>query len=353
MADQPPLVRQWILLRTLCARRYGATVKEIAQELSVSEKTVRRDLETFQKAGFPLEEIVGERGVKKWRVEPAKNQPGLTFAYDEAVALYLGRRLLDPLAGTPFFEAAQRAFRKIRATLGASALAYLEQFGQLFHQTMMGTGDYSGKGDLIDELLIGIEDCKAVFLTYQSLRATEPVTYDVYPYGLVYHRGSLYLVGWSPDHEQVRHWKVDRIEGAEVTKFPFQRPPDFDLQSHLADSFGVFHKTGNVKVKVRFAPRVARYVRESKWHDSQRITPQKDGSVIAEFQLAGTEEIKQWVLSFGRHAVVLAPASLREEIQQDLNALLRAYEEQPTAASTDGRPPQTQRSADSRNASDR
>ena len=54
MSEESPLVRQWILLRTLCARRYGASVKEMADEMGVSDKTIRRDLETFQKAGFPL-----------------------------------------------------------------------------------------------------------------------------------------------------------------------------------------------------------------------------------------------------------------------------------------------------------
>ncbi len=49
-----PLVRQCVLLRTLCARHYGVSVKELAGELSVSGKTIRRDLHTFQEAGFPL-----------------------------------------------------------------------------------------------------------------------------------------------------------------------------------------------------------------------------------------------------------------------------------------------------------
>ena len=42
----------------------------------------------------------------------------------------------------------------------------------------------------------------------------------------------------SPRHGDVRHWKVDRIEDAEVTQVHFNRPRDFDLQSHLAKSFG-------------------------------------------------------------------------------------------------------------------
>ncbi|MFH1921538.1 MAG: WYL domain-containing protein, partial [Planctomycetota bacterium] len=207
MPDQPPLVRQWILLRTLCSRHQGATVKEMCEEMGVSEKTIHRDLETFQQAGFPLEETVGDYGRKKWRINPMKSQPGLSFAFDEAISLYLGRHFLEPLAGTLFWEAAQRAFKKIRASLGPEALRYVDRFAGMFHQTMVGTSDYSKKADLIDELVVGIEDKRAVFITYQSLRATEPTTYDVYPYGLTYHRGSLYLVGWSPDHEEIRHWK--------------------------------------------------------------------------------------------------------------------------------------------------
>jgi proteasome accessory factor B len=329
MADQLPLVRQWVLLRTLCSRHYGVTIKDMVQELGVGEKTIRRDLETFRAAGFPLKETVGEFGRKTWHIEAGKAEPGLSFAYDEAIALYLGRRFLEPLAGTVFWEAAQRAFKKVRATLGADALKYIDQFGTIFHQTMVGASDYTKKAELIDELMVGIEDRKAVFITYQSLRATEPITYDIYPYGLIYHRGALYLVGRSPQREEICHWKVSRIEAAEVTQVHFQRPEDFDLQQHLAKSFGVYHGEGDVKIKVRFAPAVARYVSESNWHESQQLTQQKDGSLLAEFQLSDTEEIKRWIMSFGQHAVVQEPASLKGEIVQELKSLMAAYSPEP------------------------
>ncbi len=330
MSEETPLVRQWILLRMLSARHFGASVKEMAQEMGVSEKTIRRDLETFQVSGFPLEEVVCERGLKKWRIDPVKTQPGLTFAFDEAISLYLSRRLMEPLAGTPFWDAAQRAFKKIRASLGPEAIKYIERFAGMFHQTMVGTSDYTKKAEIIDELMQGIEDRKAVFITYQSLQATEAVTYDVYPLGLVYHRGSLYLVGWAPEHEEIRHWKVNRIEDAEVTAFPFQRPEGFDLREHLARSFGVYQGDGEceVHVKVRFAPAVSRYVAESQWHPSQRLRKEKDGSLVAEFELGVTDEIKRWILSFGRHAEVLEPEELREELAEELEELLSAYVDQ-------------------------
>lgn len=337
MSEETPLVRQWLLLRKLSVLHHGVTVREMADEMGVSEKTIRRDLELFQRAGFLLSETVGDHGRKQWRIDAGRHQPGLSFAMDEAIALYLARHLMEPLAGTMFWDAAQRAFRKVRTTLGPEALRFIDQFRAMFHQTMVGASDYAKKSELIDQLMIGIEDSRAVFITYQSLKATEPVTYDIYPYGLAYHRGSLYVIGFAPDHREIRHWKVDRIEEAEVTQVHFSRPADFDLQAHLARSFGVFHGEGTVHVKVRFAPAVARYVSESSWHNSQQLTPQKDGSLIAEFDLGHTEEIKHWIQSFGRHAVVLEPAELRAEIVSELDALRHAYDSLSASAETGGR----------------
>lgn len=326
MGRQSPLIRQWILLRALCARGYGATVKELAEELGVGEKTIRRDLETFQTAGFPLVETIEQFGRKKWRINPDKHQPGMCFAYDEAISLYLGRRFLEPLAGTMFWEAAQRAFRKIRASLGKGALKYVDHFASMFHQTMVGISDYSQKADLIDDLMVAIEERRAVFITYQSLRATEAVTYDIYPYGLTYHRGSLYLVGRAPEHDAIRHWKVDRIEAAKLEELRFNRPEDFDLHEHFAKSFGIFHGDGEVHVKVRFSPAVARYVQESTWHASQQVTKEKDGSLLAEFDLDSVEEIKRWIMSFGQHAVVVEPEGLVCKIKNELCTLLDLME---------------------------
>ena len=326
MNNESPLIRQWILLKTLAARRYGATVKELAEEVGVSIKTIRRDLETFQAAGFRLQEVIGDFGRKKWHLESAKPPAELNFTWDEAAALYLGRRLLEPLMGTVFWQAARQAFKKIRAILEPVPLSYLDKFATMFCQTMIGTHDYTKKAELIDSLMQAIEDSQTVSMTYQALQATEPVTYNVCPYGLVYHRGSLYLVGRARRHQDICHWKVDRIDAVELKDQRFHRPEDFDLQKHLAKSFGVFHGDGEVRVKVRFLPAVARYVGESTWHPSQKLTKQRDGSVIAEFTVDGTEEIKRWIMSFGKHAQVVEPAELRDQVVEEMKEAVAAQE---------------------------
>ena len=172
---------------------------------------------------------------------------------------------------------------------------------------------------------MAMEDRRITHITYQSLQATEAMTYDLYPLGMVHHRNSLYLVGWAPRRDRVQHWKIDRIEDVEVTGLQFQRPERFDLREHLAKSFGIFHGEGDIHVKIRFAAPVARYVQEGTWHPSQKLTPHPDGSLLAEFDLGDTEEIKRWVLSFGQHAEVLEPEALAREIHDEAREVSRIY----------------------------
>ncbi len=180
-----------------------------------------------------------------------------------------------PCSGRP----RTRALGKIRSTLNKQAIEYLDRFPKLFHCTTSGFSDYSNKAEIIDSLAFAAEEHKAVHITYQSQQATEPATRDVYPYCLVRHKGALYLDAFAPEHDKIRRYKIDRIESVEVSNFTFTPPRDFDITTHLAGSFGIYDGDGDVTVVVKFAPVVARYVRESTRHHSQVLTTQRDGSL--------------------------------------------------------------------------
>lgn len=325
MTTDSPLVRQWILIKSLSSRSHGMTLQEIADELCVSSRTVRRDLSTLEEAGFPVAEELGEYGRKTWRLSQRLGKADLGFTVDEALALYLGRKRLLPFVGTVIWEAMERAFRKIRGSLDHRALRYLDRAGEAFQETHFGDVDYSRHGDIIDSLQLAIEDHRVAFITYRSDRATEPVTYDIYPLRFVRHRGALYLLGYKPSESRYKTWRVDRIEQSDVEQMPFTFPPADEIDARLHDAFGIYDGNDLVRVRIRFSPRVARYVSERIWHSSQQLTTLRTGGVLGEFRVSGTSEIKSWVLSFGRHAEVLEPASLRQEIAAELSAVLTTY----------------------------
>lgn len=174
---------------------------------------------------------------------------------------------------------------------------------------------------------MAVEEQRLTWITYQSQAATEPVTHDVHPYGIVIAKNSVYLVAFAPHHGEVRHYKLDRISGVDVQTLKFPKRADFDLEQHFVGSWSIYRGRTQAPfvVRVRFAAEVSRYVQEKRWHALQQLSPQPDGSLLAEFTLTATEEIKAWLLSFGPKAAVLEPESLRDEIIQDLTESLAHY----------------------------
>ena len=105
------------------------------------------------------------------------------------------------------------------------------------------------------------------------------------------------------------------------TKDTFEVPEDFSFEEFIGPSFGVFQGEP-INIKVWFSPDVAGYIKEKIWHKSQEIEDLKDGSIIFEAEVAGTDEIKFWIMNWGSHALVLEPESLKEEIKGEAEAMV-------------------------------
>jgi predicted DNA-binding transcriptional regulator YafY len=99
----------------------------------------------------------------------------------------------------------------------------------------------------------------------------------------------------------------------------------------MDSSFGIY-QGDPVHIRVRFHPDVAGYIKEKIWHDSQVIHPRADGSIIFEADVAGTDEIRFWVMTWGSKAQVLEPESLRQEIKAEAKQIAKQYEEAPVVA---------------------
>ena len=74
---------------------------------------------------------------------------------------------------------------------------------------------------------------------------------------------------------------------------------------------------------------MAGYIKEKIWHESQKIEQHNDGSIIFEAEVAGTEEIKFWIMSWGASALVLEPESLRDNILKETEVLIEKYKKIP------------------------
>ena len=327
MNEAEQFQRRWRLYQRLSKLPEGESLVELADRFEVDPKTIQRDIAMLRAVGLEVVEAVEKFGRKRWRVQPDTTRVP-NFLWDEAVAIYLGRKFLEPLAGTIFWEASQRAFAKLKATFKPEALSVIESLGPLIHQTSIGSSDYSTRANVIDALMTAIEDRKVTTIEYHSLKADAPRPVSVQPLGMVYHEGSLFLVAIAEEHRQVRHYKIDRLSNVDITENHFTPPEGFDLKQHLSGTLGVYGVDQDQPlrtVRIRFAIAAARYIQEHTWHESQTLEPQLDGTVICTLQLKSLVEVQSWILSFGPRAEAIEPPELREAVKDDLRRLREVY----------------------------
>ncbi len=310
------VIRQWRILKTIEAGRY-TTAQDLAEQHGVTERTIRRDIEALQEAGFPLYDDRVD-GRKVWRlVEGYKQRLTQSFTLAELSALFFSKNLLSFLGGAPFAQDLESAFAKIREALPARSLPYLARIQDLFSARPDPWKDYSKKQDVIVSLIDATLHQRQVEIAYFSFNSRRTKAYALDPYRLVYYHGGLYLYARAHEYGEVRTFAVERIQKIEVLDQEFEVPADFNVSEYARGAFGIAGGKPEA-VELVFDAEMAGYIRERVWHESQRLEDRPDGSIVLRLHVAPGWELKSWIKGFLPHARVLQPASLREEIARDL-----------------------------------
>ena len=325
MARGDQLGRQWRVLQTLITSKRGKSAAELADELECHPRTVYRDLEALQIAGFPIY-TDREDGKSLWSLlDTVKHQIPIPFTLTELMALYFSRDMLKVFKDTHFHDSLESLFKKVKATLPKKSLGYLDEVQQVLHVGLKPYKEYGKFREIINQVNEAALEKRRVEILYFAMSQRKKTKRKVDPYRIWFFNGTFYLIGFCHLRKQIRTFALDRIRMLSPTEETFEVAEDFKLEDFLRSSFGVFQGEPR-KVKIRFAPEAAGYIQEKVWHESQKILPQKDGSLIFEAEVAGTDEIKYWIMTWGAKAEVLEPASLREDIRREAAEILAMYE---------------------------
>jgi len=324
MARGDQLSRQWKIIQALLSSRYGKSATELARALGCHSRTIYRDLEALQFAGFP---VYTERveGKSRWSLlETAKQNIPIPFNLAELMALYFSRGMMKILKNTVFYDSLESLFEKIKVMLPPEYLQYLNRVETSLKVGSKPYKPYNRIRDIIEQVSEAVVQKKFIEIVYYTMSRKKETRRKVAPYKIWFFDGTFYLVGNCGLREDIRIFALDRIKCFKQTDEAFDMPKDFDVDEFMQSSFGVFQGEP-VKVRIWFAFDVAGYISEKIWHDTQVIKRQDDGSIILEAEVAGTDEIKYWIMSWGSQAVVQSPKSLREEIRTEAEAMLGNY----------------------------
>lgn len=325
MSRNDQVTRQWHLLRRLESSR-GATLQELADSLPDDFpkhlRTLRRDLEALEAAGFPL---VTERagGRTRWKlIDGFHRLPALTFSPTELMALTFSRNLLKPLEGTQIHASLESALTKAAAALPPPGLAYVRQMQDFFSVRLGPHKAYRQHRETIDRLTRAIAETRTVQMRYYSASRNATTRREVDPYRLWYAAGALYLIAYCHRRRDVRMFAVDRIRSLTITDHPCQMPLGFDVEAYVRDALVVM-RGEPIAVELHFDKATAAWAKDRLWHPSQRLTSLKGGRQRMTLQVADTRELVGWILSFGRGVRVINPPALRERVQEEARKILR------------------------------
>jgi len=296
------------------------STRQIAERLEISQRTAHRDMESLCAAGVPLIAHRGAQGgwelEKGWRTQvPALDQA-------ELEGLLMART--GSLGSTKLRAAAQRAFDKLMAALPAASRSHAESLLARLHFDPSG---WRMPGEDLSMLPI-VQDALARDrkLTFTYTRADgETTSRTAEPMGIVCKQSVWYLVAQTA--AGMRTFRISRIRGAVVLAQPFQRPAGFDLAEYWkASTARLLDKREAVRVTLALSPKGVAAFRD--WRPLHAAEHHPAAAHLGPDWLVFQVEFDDFplarfaVLGLGSNAMVLAPESLRSEIESEAKRLL-------------------------------
>ncbi len=294
---------------TIIAQKQYPSVKSLAENLGVNERTIYRDLFVINL----VDQVDYDPERKGYAFTHGDSIKKPMLSDEELMTLFTAGEAVSHL-GTPFRENFQHLVDKMVAST-----AKARSKGK--PPIIIKVPD-TARGVIIDRSLKIIAAClqdkRSVDLTYKAHGAKEVTRRTVDPYGLIFHEGIWILIGLCHLRKEIRSFALDRIQDCRERYLYFEPRLDFNLGEYLAKSWGVIDGE-EVTVAVRFKPEVAEYItRKDKWHPSEVRKMLSDGGVELTFTVAGIYEIKKWIYSWIPNVEVIKPKLLRDLIKKEL-----------------------------------
>jgi len=299
----------------------GISAQALADQIGVSKRTIYRDVDAMDfDAGLP---IWSDKG--KFGLEGGAFLPPLALTLHEATTLFLAARMLAKASDEHDTELIG-AFVKLAQILPPVLAEHIQATVDAFSTTPPNP-TFTRVFRVLAEAWAG---CRVVEIEYDAgvydpsrpPRKTRVRPLAIEPSALTH---ALYLIGYDEERKARRTFKVERILSASLTPDSFEAPPDSTAAADLLRAWDVISDDEPIDVVIRFSPAVAKRAAETRWHPSQQIDVQQDGSLIWQARVSGSREIRIWILGWGADAEVLEPESLRDEVAAQLRKAAELY----------------------------
>lgn len=288
---------------------------EIAARLEVDGRTVRRYVATLEEMGIP---VVAERGrAGGYALVAGFKLPPMMFSDDEALALSVGLLAARSLGLERAAPAIAGAQAKLERTMPAKLRQRVRAIDETVQLGLRRTGTAAGHAALA-ELSVAARAGRRVRLRYVDAAGT-PTERAVDTYGLAFHDGCWYAVGWCRLRAGVRSFRLDRIRAMEVLDEHFERPAGFDALGYLVRSVATLPRAWTVEVLLKTS--LARA--QAQFFDTIGVFEQAEDGVVMHNQSDDIAWFARQLAGLPFGFEIRQPPELREAVRDCAERLLR------------------------------
>ncbi|MET0574227.1 MAG: YafY family protein [Mesorhizobium sp.] len=197
--------RLFAIMDSLRRHRQPITAERLAEEFSVSVRTLYRDMQTLIGLGAPID---GEAGVG-YILRPGFFLPPLMFSPEELEALVLGARWVEGRPDESLAKAAARALGKIatatpedlRDKIGATGLWPVQAAAIPAKEPLLG----------VVRQAMRVE--KTLHISYADENGAQTER-PIWPIALAYYEDKHILAAWCTMRQALRNFRIDRVRSA-------------------------------------------------------------------------------------------------------------------------------------------
>lgn len=294
--------------------RQGIPIAEAAAEFGITERQLVKDLELLFVCGTPghmpddlIEAEWDDGHVYLGNVDPIARP--LRLAVDEALALVVGLRALADVPGLHDRDALHRTLAKLETAAGEAATPSAH--------VAVDVGEPVGP---LADVRRALAEGRRLHLTYFVPARDETTERDVDPMRVLMVDGRWYLEGWCRRAEEVRLFRLDRVEALQVLDVPADVPAAA-AQRDLRE--GLFQPSPEDTVVTLELDTAAHWVVD--YYPVESVDRMPDGLLLVRLRAADSRWLRTLVLRLGGAARVLDPPELAEDVRRSAREALEAY----------------------------
>lgn len=313
----PKLSRLLLLLKEVKTNPWQ-TVNGLCKTLGIGRAQFYRDKQALKEIEFVFDYSRTER---RFLITKDVYVPVYNLTLSETFALTMAVRQLSAAGDFILTYDAVEAIRKIVTN---APTAQRELLVSCLEDTVLQAG-FGCQPGVLEALRKAVLEERRITVSYTPPPADAPREYTLDPYQIFFKRRALYLDAYDTADQVYKVFRVSRISAVRPTGMIVPRRTDYNFTQRHRHAFSVFVGDAVQRVRVRFAKRLAPYIREVCWHHSQRLTEEPDGSLLFQVEVHEPREVGWWVLQWGAEAEVLEPESLRQELCETALRLANLY----------------------------